>query len=723
MKKILIVMLLCFVNLGFSQGKIAQQVSKLQTSNVDFKKVTLLNKDVSIPSDEVKKIVNDATLAKLNPYKLQELVSSNPEFIELEIPYLNESVHVLLYQVNLFTEDFKINTDKQNNVSYQKGKYYRGIVKGDSNSVAGLSFFNNEFNGIISSEKLGNLVIGKLNEKGNTSNYIIYSDANMNVSHDWTCNTVDEAVELDQASVLQRNVATSKCVTFYFEVDYTIYTSNDSDVTSTTNWMTSVYNNVQTLFDNDEITTALKELFIWTTPDIYQGIGTSSGIYLTAFGENRPVFNGDVGMLVGIDPGGLGGVAYLNSICGDLNYSYSDVNYAYSTVPTYSWTVSVITHEFGHSLGSPHTHGCYWNGNSTSIDGCGAQAGYREGNCDIGPIPSSTEKGTIMSYCHLLSGVGINFNNGFGIQPRNLIQNRVNSKICLSSNCAESCSNTVTSIVITDVSNTSLQVTWDDLNEDITQWEVNITTIGSFGIWNTVNEKTYLANGLQPNTYYFVNIRPICPSSTPVTRTTYHLTKANYCNGIVFTDTGGTTNNHGNLENFTRTMIPNIQNQKIVANFTSFSLENNYDYLYIYNGSDDTYPEFNDGDGFTGTNSPGTITSTAADGSLTFKFISDMYETASGWIATINCENNLSTISQNFIDFSYYPNPTNSTVKLNSNTVMSLVKVYNLQGVQLLNQSLNTTNSTIDLSQFATGTYFFKVTIEDKDLNFKVVKL
>jgi large repetitive protein len=39
--------------------------------------------------------------------------------------------------------------------------------------------------------------------------------------------------------------------------------------------------------------------------------------------------------------------------------------------------------------------------------------------------------GTIMSYCHLVSGVGINFNNGFGPQPAALILNNVNNASCL----------------------------------------------------------------------------------------------------------------------------------------------------------------------------------------------------------------------------------------------------------------------------------------------------
>ena len=81
-----------------------------------------------------------------------------------------------------------------------------------------------------------------------------------------------------------------------------------------------------------------------------------------AFAQTTPVFDGDVGQLVGIDPGGLGGVAVaINGLCSQNNYSYSDVSFNYNTVPTFSWTVQVITHEMGHLLGSRHTHGCYWN--------------------------------------------------------------------------------------------------------------------------------------------------------------------------------------------------------------------------------------------------------------------------------------------------------------------------------------------------------------------------
>jgi hypothetical protein len=89
----------------------------------------------------------------------------------------------------------------------------------------------------------------------------------------------------------------------------------------------------------------------------------------------------------------------------------------------------VITHEMGHLIGSRHTHACVWNGNNTAIDGC---AGSTEGTCSLPGNPP--EGGTIMSYCHI-TGVGINFNLGFGSQPGNVIRNTVNG----SGNCLTPC--------------------------------------------------------------------------------------------------------------------------------------------------------------------------------------------------------------------------------------------------------------------------------------------
>jgi hypothetical protein len=707
---------------GFAQNKMGEEVQRLQQVNTQFIPVSLLTVDDSISNKDIDQAVTGATLAKLNFTAVNDIALSPLDFVELEIPYQNQNYKILLYRVNPFANGFAVDTDRARNIAYQKGAYYRGIIKGNPTSVSAFSFFNGEFNGIFSSQELGNVVVGKIDKPNNQSDYIVYSDANFLKQNNFECH-VKEGDLPPTTSTLNRETTTLKCVTFYFEIDYNLYQSNNSNTTTTANWATSTFNNVQTLYANDGITTAFNSLYIWTTPDLYNGIGTTSVAYLEAFKNNRPYIASDVGLLIGIDPGGLGGVAYLNGLCTDYNYGYSDVNgISIATVPTYSWTTQVMTHELGHLLGSPHTHACAWNGNSTPIDGCGSQAGYPETGCAVaGPIPSSEEKGSIMSYCHLIQGVGISFANGFGIQPATLIANTVNSKSCLSTDCTN-CNNTITSIQTNTISDTVTTITWDYF-DTVTSWQISVKPMGSATVWNSVSTNSYQTSGLVPNTYYQVKIRPVCASTSPKIREYIFITSGNYCGGLNFHDTGGATGNYTNMETFTRTIMPNVSSNKIVVAFTQFSLENEYDYLYIYNGSDNSFPELNGGIGFTGTNSPGTVTSTAADGSLTFKFISDQAVTGSGWKATINCQQRLGAYTADYIDFSYYQNPTKNTIILKSNASITEIEVFNIQGRKLFTQKLETFESSVDLSAFASGTYFFKVKFNDVEKNFKVLKM
>jgi hypothetical protein len=146
---------------------------------------------------------------------------------------------------------------------------------------------------------------------------------------------------------------------------------------------------------------------------------------LNQFTAYRQGFNGDIAQLLSYKASG--GIAYVNTLCNgnpDYRMSFASIGSSFNTVPTYSWTVMVCTHEFGHLLGSNHTHACAWNGNNTAIDGCYTT----EGSCSQPPIPSNG--GTIMSYCHLTSA-GINFTQGFGTQPGNVIRNKVTNASCL----------------------------------------------------------------------------------------------------------------------------------------------------------------------------------------------------------------------------------------------------------------------------------------------------
>jgi hypothetical protein len=205
--------------------------------------------------------------------------------------------------------------------------------------------------------------------------------------------------------------ALTDCVRLYLEVDYDIYTNKGSSVISVNNYIGGLFNQVNTLYANEQINTVVSEILVWTQPSPYTST-TSDGM-LNAFANQRQGFNGDLGMLLSYKASG--GIAWVNGLCRsnpDFSLSYSGIHSTYQNVPTYSWSVEVCAHEFGHLLGSQHTHACVWNGNNTAIDGCNTP----EGSCPNPGLPPAATGGTIMSYCHLTS-VGIKFSNGFGTQP------------------------------------------------------------------------------------------------------------------------------------------------------------------------------------------------------------------------------------------------------------------------------------------------------------------
>jgi hypothetical protein len=281
----------------------------------------------------------------------------------------------------------------------------------------------------------------------------------------------------------------------------------------------------------------------------------------------------------------------------------------------------------------------------------------------------------------------------------------------------------VSNINVSNITNTTATISFTDTG-GVTSWQKTVAPFGSsFSIYQTITSNSFVANGLQPNTYYKAKVRPACSSGvTSATRETIFATTANYCNGITITDTGGTSGDYTDNQSFVRVLMPNIANNKVTLTFSEFDLELDYDYLYIYDGNSIAATSLNPS-GFTGTTIPGPFTSTAADGSLTLRFASDPGVVGPGWVAATSCSTNLSTTAFDGIDFTYYPNPTSGTVAINSKNEMTDVAVYNVQGRLLFQQQLNDLNTTVDISAFATGTYFFKVKFGEREANFKILKM
>jgi hypothetical protein len=422
-----------------SPGVVALEVEKLIQKNVQFSDEPVFEyrgEDAELRS----KIGYPHKALYLKGPKGAANRSQFPEFLRTEIPHpVNGQLSLLLYRVDIRSNGFRVITASGMEIDGGDGiAHYRGIIENDMGSVVSMTITNDEVMAVISNDD-GNFVIGQL-ANDEPGKHIIYNDRSIAGLHTYECGTntsflanpyPEEALRLEPNAP---GTLTTKCVDWYYETDYDIYAGKGS-VSAVNTYMQGVFNQVSTLYNNDGISTTLQTLFIWDVTDPYTGTTTSN--YLSQFGSYRTSFAGDVAMLVGYNGGG--GVAYVNGLCSSstqYRMGYSAISSTYQNVPTYSWTVEVLTHEGGHLLGSRHTHDCVWNGNNTRIDGCGPAAGYSSGSCAAGPIPVS---GTIMSYCHLVSGVGINFNNGFGPLPASLIVNTVNNAACLTA-CSSPCS-------------------------------------------------------------------------------------------------------------------------------------------------------------------------------------------------------------------------------------------------------------------------------------------
>lgn len=106
--------------------------------------------------------------------------------------------------------------------------------------------------------------------------------------------------------------------------------------------------------------------------------------------------------------------------------------------------------------------------------------------------------------------------------------------------------------------------------------------------------------------------------------------KADSCAGIIH-DFGGPSKAYYNNEDYTWTIAPNASTL-ISVNFTDFDVELNYDTLFIYDGLTAASSLIG---AYTGTNSPGSFTTTT--GAITFRFKSDGATTSPGFNATYIC--------------------------------------------------------------------------------------
>lgn len=99
-----------------------------------------------------------------------------------------------------------------------------------------------------------------------------------------------------------------------------------------------------------------------------------------------------------------------------------------------------------------------------------------------------------------------------------------------------------------------------------------------------------------------------------------------------------------------------------------------------------------------------------------------MYDRGQAEEYTLLVSNLVGIDDQKFNDFTYYPNPTEDKVYIDSKTNVSQISVFNILGQQVINSTEKGIKE-VDMSALTQGTYMFKVIFEDGSIeNFKILK-
>ena len=393
-------------------------------------------KQSNLRSNQFAGQLKKGTILQIDSSRLHEIKDAKSFKLELDIPFQNQIIQVELHQVNLFADDFKVRTSDRNDpYPVTPGLFYSGHVKNDPKSLVSFSIFEGEVNGIFSLPELGDIALVKTTSA--EDEYMVFSDNDLTGTPDkFECLNQDNDTKLNKIrSQVEQHLEerAAGCISVDFEFDDEIYKDFGSNITTVTNWFTSLFNHIKTIYANEQIEITIKSLYIWTTADPYSSTVGTALDQVMASRQNDPSFTGNLHHLVlgyVSQSVGISGVAYVDVLC-SRTYRFGTTRlYQYttwSTFPsTYQWDIGSIAHEIGHNFGSHHTQWCGWTGGP--IDNCYAV----EGTCSPGPAP--VNGGTIMSYCHLSTNYPMS--NGFGPLPHTEIYNNFVAATCKSTSCS-----------------------------------------------------------------------------------------------------------------------------------------------------------------------------------------------------------------------------------------------------------------------------------------------
>ena len=353
----------------------------------------------------------------------------------LSITFRGQIFDLELTPQYLKTGNYQTRNTRSTVQGHGRAYYYSGSLKGQD-GWATLAVIGDEIRVLIAHAD-GNIEIIKKN-----GYYIGYEHHDRKAPMHYACQQMDAgsvSIKNTKGAELRQGVA--DCLELSISCDYDSYLANGSSIANTEAWALSIINDVATIYSNEGIELVVTETIVWDTPDPYASSTNKTQLRDAFVSDVQGTYVGRAAYLFStrdLD----GGLAYgIGGFCAE--YPTFPGPYAVATTlsatidpyPAYSFNTQVVAHELGHVLGARHTHACVWS-SGEQIDDCGNVWADTNGltpegtGCYDVEQPILPASGTIMSYCDLVAGVGINLANGMGAEVGTFLLDTYNAATC-----------------------------------------------------------------------------------------------------------------------------------------------------------------------------------------------------------------------------------------------------------------------------------------------------
>ena len=463
--------------------RIPRLIQEAKSQKGVFPKVDVFENQVTKHSD-VKSLKDqpiDGVVLTLKDMSAIDFKSAAYKHLEFRIPQENGAYIdlELIRNDKSFANTIVKNQDGEV-LDMEIGVHYRGIIKGDNESLCAVSFLESGVSGFVSngsSHKSFSRFTSDVNKAffGLTSSGVHGFQCGTETNSSIATNATNHSVGSGDLKSLA-----SKCVSVYVEVDYDIYQQFGGGVVEE---IFSEFNSSFSILENqisdgsNILYMIISNLMVWDTAigNPYYGcdLNSDSGccnptnplheVFKNQFNQS----DGDIGHLItkrveGGEANGFYGTN-LNEWCNEKRVCVSGFKNTYGGGLGSAYRLKLITHEMGHLLGARHTHDCVWNIDGNRIDDCGnillaenpppsscidnsivcqdivSDISNNSVNCE--DLKLST--GTIMSYCGIFNNNNdctMTTSMNFHTLVIDTIRNVVFSLPCIDNSCEyESC--------------------------------------------------------------------------------------------------------------------------------------------------------------------------------------------------------------------------------------------------------------------------------------------